>query len=85
MTNVTVNLVAPGTLYGDRLNQLDFRVAKILKFGGKRAMIGVDLYNAMNSGVILTYNNAFVPGGNWLQPNTILTPRMARLSAELNF
>ena len=39
-TNVTVNLIEPGTLYGDRLNQVDFRVAKILKFGGKRAMIG---------------------------------------------
>src|SRR6185436_2053225 len=26
--NVTVNIVAPGTLYGDRLNQLDVRVAK---------------------------------------------------------
>ena len=30
-SNVTVNLVAPGTLYGDRINQLDFRVAKVLK------------------------------------------------------
>ena len=29
--NVTVNLVAPGTLYGDRINQLDVRVAKILQ------------------------------------------------------
>ncbi len=85
VTNVTVNLVAPGTLYGDRLNQLDFRVAKILKFGGKPTMIGLDLYNALNSSVILTYNNAFVPGGTWLQPNTILTPRMARISAEFNF
>ena len=26
--NVTVNLVEPGTLYGDRVNQLDLRVAK---------------------------------------------------------
>ena len=27
--NVTVNLVAPGTMYGDRINQLDVRVGKI--------------------------------------------------------
>ena len=31
-TNVTVNLVAPGTMYGDRINQLDFRVGKILRY-----------------------------------------------------
>ena len=35
-TQVTVNLVEPGSLYGNRINQLDFRVAKILKFGGTR-------------------------------------------------
>jgi hypothetical protein len=32
-TSVTVNLIQPGSQYGDRLNQLDFRVAKILRFG----------------------------------------------------
>ena len=85
MTNVTVNLLAPGERYGDRLNQLDFRVAKILKFGGNRAMIGLDLYNVLNSSAVLTYNNAFIPGGTWLQPNSILTPRLARVSAEFNF
>ena len=83
--NVTVNLVAPGTLYGDRLNQLDFRVAKTMKFGGKRMMIALDLYNALNSSAVLTYNNAYVPNGPWLQPNSILTPRLARISAEFNF
>jgi hypothetical protein len=85
VTNVTVNLIEPGTLYGDRLNQLDFRIAKILKFGGRRVMFGVDLYNVMNKSTVLTYNNAFVPGGPWLQPNSILTPRLARISAEFSF
>ena len=57
----------------------------ILKFGGRRTMVGVDLYNVMNSGTVLTYNNAFVPGGPWLPPNSILTPRLARISAEFTF
>jgi hypothetical protein len=84
-TNVTVNLVAPGTRYGDRINQLDFRVAKLLRFGRTRTMIGADLYNALNSSAILSYNNTFVPGGTWLQPISVLTGRMIRISAELNF
>jgi hypothetical protein len=84
-TNVTVNLIEPGTLYGDRLNQLDFRVGKILKFGARRAIVALDLYNALNSTAILTYNTAYVPGGPWLQPNSVLTARLARISAEFSF
>ncbi len=82
---VTVNLVEPGTLYGDRIRQLDGRVAKIVNFAGKRATFGLDVYNVLNNGVILTYNNSFVPGGNWLAPTSIMTPRMARLSVEFTF
>jgi hypothetical protein len=83
--NVTVNLIAPGSQYGDRVNQLDFRVAKILKFGRTRTMAGIDLYNALNSSAILTYNNTFVPSGTWLQPVTILTGRLIKFSAEITF
>src|SRR2546430_1575869 len=42
--NVTVNLVTPGALLGDRINNLDFRVAKILKFGRTRSQVTVDIY-----------------------------------------
>jgi len=80
-----LNLVKPGALYGDRLNQIDFRVAKLLKLGRGRAMIGVDLFNALNAASILTYNNTFVPGGTWLQPSSVLTARMAKISAEVTF
>ena len=83
--NLTINLVEPGSMYGNRVNQLDFRVAKLLRFGRTRTMVGIDLFNALNSGAILSYNNAFVPGGTWLQPITILTGRMAKFSAEFTF
>ena len=83
--NLTINLVEPGSMYGNRVNQLDFRVAKILRFGSTRTMVGLDLYNALNSGAILSYNNAFVPGGTWLQPISILTGRMVKISAEFTF
>ena len=35
--NVTVNLIEPFTLFADRRNNIDFRVAKILRYGGTRA------------------------------------------------
>src|SRR4030095_10452293 len=81
--NVTVSLLAPGVRNGDRVNQLDIRVAKILRRGRSRTTVALDVYNALNSSAGLTYNNAFVPGASWPQPNTILTPRFLRITAEM--
>ena len=50
--NVTVNLLDAGTVYGNRINQLDLRIAKNVRFGGTRTMLSVDLYNALNTGAI---------------------------------
>ena len=51
--NVNVALVEPGTMYGDRLNQVDLRVAKILKFGKTRTAVNLDLFNAFNRNTAL--------------------------------
>ena len=59
--------------------------AKILRFGRSRSTFALDLYNALNSSAVLTYNTAFVPGGTWLQPLTILTPRFVRITGEIDF
>ena len=83
--NVTVNLVTPGARYGDRINQLDVRVAKILRHGRSRTMVALDMYNALNSSAGLTYNDAFVPGSSWPRPNTILTPRFFKITVETEF
>ena len=62
---VTVNLIEPGTLFGDRVNQFDLRVAKILRFGRTRTNVGVDITNITNAAPVLTYNETFTsgPGG----------------------
>jgi hypothetical protein len=84
-SNVTVNLVAPGSLYGDRLNQLDIRVGRTFRHGSSRTQLTLDIHNVLNSSAVLTYNNTFVPGGPWLQPLTVLTPRLFRIAAELHW
>jgi hypothetical protein len=83
--NVTVNLVAPGTRYGDRINQVDVRVGKALRHGRWRTMAALDIFNALNSSAGLTYNNAFLPGSPWPRPNTIMTPRFFRITLETEF
>src|SRR5688572_10901872 len=84
-SNVTVNLVAPGTRYGVRINQMDVRLAKVLRHGRMRTTMALDVYNMLNSSAGLTYNNAFVPGVAWPRPNTILTPRFFRITVETEF
>jgi hypothetical protein len=83
--NVTVNLVRPGTMYGNRINQLDWRVGKELKHRRARTLLALDIYNALNSSAVLTYDSTFVPGGPWLRPTSILTPRFLKFTAELAF
>jgi hypothetical protein len=85
VANVTVNLLEPGELYGDRINQLDFRVAKILRFGRTRTTVGLDIYNALNASTVLVYNSTFVPGGTWQQPRSIITGRLIRIGGEMSF
>ena len=59
-----VNLIAPATLWGERRNNIDLRIAKILRFGGTRTQVGVDIYNLLNADTVTNYNYGFVAG--WL-------------------
>ncbi len=89
-TSVVVNVVEPGTLYGDRVNEFDIRLAKILKFGRTRTNIGFDLYNILNSAAILSYNQNFNPAlttgaSAWLAPTGVLQPRFWKFSVQVDF
>jgi hypothetical protein len=84
--NVSVNLIPPGTLYGDRVNEVDLRIAKILRFGRTRTNVGFDIYNILNASPVLGQNSAFIPnGGSWLVPTSVLQSRFVKLSASIDF
>jgi len=83
---IVVNLIEPGTLYGDRLTQIDMRFAKVLRFGRTRSTVGFDVYNLTNSNAVLTYNQTFVTTTDtWLRPNSVLQSRFVKLSAQIDF
>ena len=77
------------TFADGRRNQVDMRFAKIVRFGGRRLNIGVDLQNLfnVNYGTVFEQQYAYgVPnGGTWLNPTTILGPRFVRLNFTFNF
>jgi hypothetical protein len=83
---IMVNLIEPGTLYGDRVNQFDVRLAKILRFGRTRTNVGVDIINLTNGNPVLTYNQNFSPATTtWLRPQSVLQPRFLKISAQIDF
>ena len=79
----TVNVNLVGKEYSEHINQLDFRVAKILRFGRTRTSLNFDLANALNSnpanGIFTAY------GSRWQNPTGILDPRLIKLSANFEF
>jgi hypothetical protein len=81
-TQVIVNLATPGSLYGDRLNQLDLRVGKVIRAGRTRTVASLDLYNALNGNPILTQSNTYA---NWQAPQSVLTARFAKVSLQFDF
>jgi len=81
--SVTVNLIAPQTVFGDRINQVDFRIAKVLRFGRTRTQVGVDIFNVMNSNVANGYLQTFGP--SWLRPTSVMDARFARVSGQIDF
>jgi hypothetical protein len=84
-TTIPIDLIAPGDKWGDRVNEIDLRFAKVLRFAGTRTHIGIDIFNILNSDAILTYNQTFAVGGAWLAPQSVLTPRFVKVSAQIDF
>jgi hypothetical protein len=79
----TVNLIAPGQSYGDRIREWDLAAKKIIPFGGQRLTVGLDVYNVLNNNVTLAFNQTFVPNvPGYLAPSSYMNPRVFRLNAE---
>jgi len=83
-----VDLLLPGAIYGDRINAVDMRFAKVLRFGKTRTNVGLDLYNLFNSNTPTTYETVYDPatnGAKWMQPTAVLLPRFMRFNIQVDF
>jgi hypothetical protein len=78
----TPTTASAGALYGDRVNQLDLRVGKILRFGQRRTAFNLDVYNALNSNAVLTESTAY---GTFRVPQIVMVGRFVKISAQLDF
>ena len=78
-----VNLIEPGTEWGDRLNQIDLRLTKIVSLGRTRLDLNVDFYNAFNSDAVTLELGSYGPV--WRLPLTVIQPRFVKFGARWDF
>jgi len=86
--------------FGEGVRLMDFRLAKNIRFGGKRVNIGADVFNVFNSDAALGYCATYPnPSQNiqgcgsatagtlqpWRSVNNITTPRYARFQVQFDF
>jgi hypothetical protein len=93
-STATVPLIAPQTMFEDRRRQLDVRVSKIFRPGGRaRLQANVDVYNLFNASSVLGANATYGP--SWLLPTTVasstgavsavLEGRLVQFGGQLSF
>ena len=77
-----MNVIPPGTLYGDRLNQLDVRLGKNFRLQRYRLNAAVDVYNLLNSDAVLNENSSYTV---WRTPLSLVRPRFVKFSGQISF
>jgi hypothetical protein len=83
VTTANVELIAPGSDYGDRLNQLDVRLTKTFALRRTRLQAQFDVYNVLNANPVVALNTRY--GGAWLAPQFVLPARLFKFGAQFDF
>src|SRR5262249_53400456 len=84
-----VPLVAPGTEFTPRVNQVDFGVSKTVKVNQISITPKLDIFNALNSDdytSVVTSNSGMQYGAaTYMQPNVILQGRLIRVGVDVKW
>lgn len=85
-SNVSINTVASGTKYGDRMTQIDLRIGKTLTNASRKVYATFDLYNALNGNNLLSQNTNYgTSGASWLVPTSIVPARLLKFEVRYTF
>jgi hypothetical protein len=79
----TVQLIQPGTMYGERMYQLDIRVARSVNIGHTRIQPELSVFNALNSSPVVLLNTTY--GSQWQRAQGVLLGRFAKLGVLMTF
>ena len=88
--SIEVDVIPPGSWYGDRFNQLDLRLTKIFRLaGGTQFRAMFDLFNLFNSNAVTReapgWGSATGSGAGYLTPQVTMAGRLAKFAFQLDF
>jgi len=79
-----IELIPRGTLFDQRLNQVDIRFTKIFRLADARRLeVMFDGYNMLNSAAPLIINTTYGP--RWLEPTDLLVARFFKVGGRFTF
>ena len=84
-SSLMIPLVAPGTEFLPRLNQLDLSFGKWFQVGRTRIQGQADLFNALNASTELAYRSVNATTASYLVPSSILQGRQVRLGLQVKW
>jgi hypothetical protein len=79
----TIDLVAPGTMYDDRINQIDLRFTKGFRFGRARVQAMADIYNITNANTVTGVVNTY--GAFWQRATQVMGGRLFKFGAQVDY
>jgi len=88
-TTISVNLVEPNTVFLDTRRQLDLRLGRTFRIGGRTRIQGfADFFNVLNAGTVTRVNETY--GANpvtnaWMRPIAIMDARYVRFGMQMSF
>ena len=85
VASASIPLVAPGTEYTPRTNQVDFGLSKTFTFGTSRFTPKLDLFNALNSDDYTSVTSTQFGAATYLVPSVILQGRIIRAGIDVKW
>ena len=83
--SVTVPIVAPGTEFLPRINQLDLSFAKNFQVSDYRLQGQLEMFNVFNQNYAIAYRSVNFATTAYVQPSSVLQGRMFRLGLQVKW
>ena len=85
VASLTVPLVPTQTEFSDRVKQLDLTLRKSVTFGQVHLEPGISVFNALNNHAVYAVRSMNYLTSSYLQPSTVLQPRLLRLEMQVKW